>query len=175
NRMNENTNQFTDWGWSNTLRFVKALGSHNFDLLVGQEAGQSQNRYIQASMSNLLNSDLNSRYIQDALGDAKTKDVFSTGGKSALLSVFGKADYNFADKYVASFTVRRDGSSRLAPGHQWGTFPAFGLGWHITNERFLSGNRFLNDVMLRYGNGRTGNQLIPSGRIVSQFGGAQCD
>jgi TonB-linked SusC/RagA family outer membrane protein len=173
NGINENNNQFLDWTWSNTGRFVKALGSHNFDVLVGQEVHQTQNRYIEASIGNLLNTNLDSRYIQDALGDAKTKNVFSTGAKSALLSVFGKADYNFADKYIASVTVRRDGSSRLAPGHQWGTFPAFGLGWHVSNERFLSGNRYLSDVMLRYGVGRTGNQLIPSGRIVSLFGGAR--
>jgi len=169
--IDENQNQFLDWTWSNTARFVKALGSHNFDILLGQEANQGQNRFLTGHLGNLLNNALDARYINDALGDATTKNVSSTGGKSALLSLFAKADYNFADKYIASFTVRRDGSSRLAPGHQWGTFPAFGLGWHISNERFLSGNRFLNDVMLRYGMGVTGNQLIPSGRIVSQFGG----
>jgi TonB-linked SusC/RagA family outer membrane protein len=92
-----------------------------------------------------------------------------------LLSLFGKADYNYADKYVASFTVRRDGSSRLAPGHQWGTFPAFGLGWRVTKEGFLENNRFVNDLMIRYGYGITGNQLIPAGRIVAQFGGSQGD
>ena len=173
NAINENNNQFLDWTWSNTARFVKAMGSHNFDFLVGQEANQTQNRYIEGSIGNLLNTDIDSRYIQSALGDAGTKQVLSRGGKSALLSLFGKADYNFADKYIASFTVRRDGSSRLAPGHQWGTFPAFGLGWHISNEGFLNGNRFLNDVMLRYGIGVTGNQLIPSGRITPQFGGEQ--
>ena len=165
NSINENNNQFVDWTWSNTARFVKALGSHNFDFLLGQEANQSTNRYIQGSIGNLLNTGIDSRYIQNALGDPTTKDVFSSGGKSALLSVFGKADYNYAEKYVASFTVRRDGSSRLAPGHQWGTFPAFGLGWRLTNEPFLSGNRFFSDVMLRYGVGVTGNQLIPSGRV----------
>ena len=83
-------------------------------------------------MASLLNSSLDSRYIQDALGDPSTKNVFSTGGKSALLSAFGKIGYNFADKYVASYTLRRDGSSNLAPGHRWGTFPAVGLGWHIS-------------------------------------------
>ncbi len=169
--IDESQNQFLDWTWSNTARFVKALGSHNFDILLGQEANQSQSRYITGHLGNLLNNNLDARYINDALGDATTKNVSSTGGKAALLSLFAKADYNFADKYIASFTVRRDGSSRLAPGHQWGSFPAFGLGWHISNEGFLSGNRFLNDVMLRYGVGVTGNQLIPSGRIVSQFGG----
>ena len=64
---------------------------------------------------------------------------------------FGKADYNFADKYVASFTVRRDGSSRLGPDHRWGTFPAFGLGWRITKESFLANNKIFSDVMLRVG------------------------
>src|SRR4029079_2193264 len=93
----------------------------------------------------------------------------------ALASFFGKADYNYADKYVASFTVRRDGSSRLAPGHQWGTFPAAGLGWRISNEGFLANNNIFNDVMLRFGWGVTGNQLIPPGRIISVFGGDRGD
>ena len=122
-------------------------------------------------MANLINTDLSSRYIDPALGDYTTKIVNSSGGKSAILSMFGKADWNYADRYVASFTLRRDGSSRLAPGHQWGTFPAFGLGWRITNEPFLSHNGVFSDVMLRYGWGITGNQQIPSGRIVSTFGG----
>ena len=171
NAINENTNQFIDWTWSNTARFVKALGSHNFDILIGQEANQNQSRYLQGSIGNLLNTNINSRYINPAIGDPGTKNDSSGGAKSALLSLFGKVDYNFADKYVASFTLRRDGSSRLAPGHRWGTFPAFGLGWRITNEPFFKNNRFVNDLMLRFGVGVTGNQLIPSGRISSQFGG----
>ena len=113
-------------------------------------------------MGNLLNTGVDSRYIQDALGDASTKNVLSRGGQSALLSLFGKADYNFADTYIASVTLRRDGSSRMAPGHQWGTFPAFGLGWRVSKMGFLSGNHLLSDLLLRYGFGVTGNQLIPA-------------
>ncbi|MGI9077570.1 MAG: SusC/RagA family TonB-linked outer membrane protein, partial [Gemmatimonadaceae bacterium] len=116
-------------------------------------------------MANLLNTDLESRYLQDALGDASTKDVFSTGGRSALLSVFGKADYNFADRYIATVTLRQDGSSRLGRSHRWGTFPAFGLGWRMSKEPFLAGNRTFSDVMLRFGWGVTGNHAIPPGRI----------
>lgn len=175
NSINENSNNSTDWGWSNTLTWVKAMRQHRFNVLLGQEASGTNNRFITASMSNLLNTDINSRYIQDPLGDASTKNVFSSGGKSALASFFGKADYNYADKYVASFTVRRDGSSRLAPGHQWGTFPAAGLGWRISNEGFLANNNVFNDVMLRFGWGVTGNQLIPPGRILSVFGGDRGD
>ena len=145
------------------------------DLLVGQEAGAGNNRYLDGTINNLLSTDINSRYIQDPLADPKTKNVSSSGGRNALLSFFGKADFNFADKYVASFTLRKDGSSNLGPDHRWGTFPAFGLGWSITNEPFLANNRIFSDVMLRYGWGVTGNQNIPSGRIVSQFGGDRGD
>lgn len=175
NSINEQTNQFTEYGWSNTLRYAKALGSSNFNVLLGQEAGASNSRFIGASIANLLNVDPNSRYIQDALGDASTKNVFSSGGKSAILSFFGKADWNYSERYVASVTLRRDGSSRLSPGNQWGTFPAVGLGWRITNEPFLSHSKIFSDVMLRYGWGITGNQSIPSGRIVSTFGGNRGD
>lgn len=173
NSAGENRNDFNDWTWTNTLRYVKAISRHNFDLLIGQEANKGNNRYIEASIGGLVNTSTNSRYIQDALGT--TKNVYTTGGQNSLLSVFGKADYNFADKYVASFTLRRDGSSRLAPGHQWGTFPAAGLGWRISNEPFLANNKIFSDVMLRYGWGITGNQFIPSGRIVAQFGGSRGD
>jgi TonB-linked SusC/RagA family outer membrane protein len=175
NGVNENTNQFTDWSWSNTARWGQTFANHNVSVLLGQEIGKNTNRYIAASMSNLINTDLNSRYLQDALGDASTKNVSSTGGESALLSFFGKADYNYENKYVASFTVRQDGSSNLSPDHRWGTFPAFGLGWRVSQEPFLKGNKALSDVMVRLGWGLTGNQSIPSGRIVSQFGGDRGD
>jgi TonB-linked SusC/RagA family outer membrane protein len=175
NSISESNSNFTNWTWSNTGRYDKKIGEHNFSVLAGEEANGSYTHRIDAGMSNLLNNDINSRYIQDALGDAASKTVSSGGGRSALLSLFGKADYNYADKYVASVTLRRDGSSRLAPGHQWGTFPAFGLGWRLSKEGFLQGNHTFNDVMLRYGYGVTGNQLIPAGRIVALFGGSQGD
>ncbi|MDP9178751.1 MAG: SusC/RagA family TonB-linked outer membrane protein [Gemmatimonadota bacterium] len=175
NSINENSNNFTDWTLSNTLRYDRKGSRHNLALLLGQAAGSNNNRFITAGMSNLISTDVNSRYLQDALGEAASKNVTSTGGKSSILSFFGKADYNFADKYVASFTLRQDGSSNLGPSNRWGTFPAFGLGWRLSNEPFMEGNRVFSDVMLRFGWGITGNQSIPAGRIVSQFGGSRGD
>jgi len=175
NSLNENSNTFTDWTWSNTAKYDKKFGDHGFALLLGQEANGSNSRQLNGSIASLLDVGVDSRFIQDALGDAASKNVASTGSKSALLSLFGKLDYNYEDKYVASVTLRRDGSSRLAPGHQWGTFPAFGLGWRVSNEGFFKNNKVVSDLMLRYGFGVTGNQLIPPGRIVAVFGGAQGD
>ncbi|MFN2567302.1 MAG: SusC/RagA family TonB-linked outer membrane protein [Gemmatimonadaceae bacterium] len=171
--INENSTRFTEWTWTNTLRYNRRFSQHNFDVLLGQEANENTSRFITASMANLLSSDPNARYIQDALGDAATKNVTSTGGQSTLMSFFGKVDYNFADRYMLSATVRQDGSSRLGPNNRWGTFPAFGVGWRLSKEPFMEGNRLFSDVMLRFGWGLTGNQLIPAGRIVSQFGGTR--
>lgn len=175
NSVFENSSTYADWTWSNTMQVDRKFSSHNVSVLLGQEAFESNNRFLNAGMSNLLSTEVASRYLQDALGDAATKTVSSTGGRSALLSFFGKMDYNFQEKYVASFTVRQDGSSNLAPTHRWGTFPAVGLGWRMSKESFMAGNKIFSDVMLRYGWGITGNQQIPSGRIVAQFGGSRGD
>ena len=175
NSFNEQQTNNFDWTWSNTARYNKSLGQHTINLLAGQEANHSQYRRFFGSESAFRSTDPNNLYLQAALGDASTLSVNSNGSQSALLSYFGKADYNFQDKYVASATVRRDGSSRLGPDHRWGTFPAFGLGWRITKESFLENNKILSDAMLRFGYGVTGNQQIPSGRIFAQYGGDRGD
>jgi TonB-linked SusC/RagA family outer membrane protein len=175
NSINEQDRSSTDWDWSNTLNYARSFGQHNLTVLAGQAVSQNTNRFLTASINNLLNTAPDTRYIQDALGAAATKNVSSEGGLSRLLSFFGKADYNFAEKYYASVTVRRDGSSNLGPNNQWGTFPAFNVGWRLSQEPFLAHNTFFSNVMLRFGWGKTGNQFIPSGRIVSQFGGSLGD
>lgn len=167
----ENNRNFTDYTWSNTARYSRSGDRHNVSLLLGQEINRSNFRFLQGGVNNLVSNNINSQYIQPALGTLSTP--FSNGGRSALLSFFGKADYTFNDRYVASVTVRRDGSSNLGPGNQWGTFPAVGLAWKASREAFLQNNRVISDLQFRVGYGVTGNQQIPSGRIVSQFGGDQ--
>jgi TonB-linked SusC/RagA family outer membrane protein len=171
NSIYENQAQGNDWTWSNTATYAVTYGQSTLNLLGGGEANHSTYRRMDGSLANILNPAVDSRFIQDALGDASTKNITSSGDQSALLSVFGKADYNFADRYIVSATVRRDGSSRLGPANRWGTFPAFGLGWHISNESFLQNNPYITDANIRYGWGVTGNQQITPGRIVSQYGG----
>ena len=175
NAINENQNRFIGYTWTNTLRYTRETDRHNVSFLVGHETNSGTNRYLEGSLNNLLTTNVDARYIQDALGDAATKNVLSNGYKTALLSFFGKADYTFDNKYVASFTVRRDGSSNLGPDTRWGTFPAAGLAWRVSEEPFLKNNRFFTDAQLRVGYGVTGNQQIPAGRIVSQFGGSRGD
>ncbi len=76
-----------------------------------------------------------------------------------LVSFFGRANFVFADKYLLTATVRRDGTSRFSKEHRWGTFPAFALGWKILEEDFMEGARgFMNELKIRGGYGVTGQQ-----------------
>src|SRR5690606_39449694 len=70
---------------------------------------------------------------------------------SGLMSVMGRVMYSYDNKYMISATVRSDGSSRLAKGHQWHTYPAVSAGWNISNESFMENNTFINNLKLRVG------------------------
>ena len=173
--INENYNLFTEWTWSNTLNFTRVTGAHNLAVLLGQEANKNVSRFEAGNCANLLNTSVPTRYIRDDLCDPGTKNVTSSGAEAALLSFFGKADYNYGERYFASVTVRRDGSSRFSPDNRWATFPAIGLGWRLSRESFMADRGPFSNIMLRFGWGTTGNQQIPSGRIVSQYGGDRGD
>src|SRR5690606_18588222 len=115
NSINESTNYFTAFTLTNTLNFQRRfLDRHSVTVLLGQEAIQERSRSLGGSIADLVSIDENARYIQNALGNPDTRSVSSSGSVSALLSWFGKIDYNYADRYYLSGTLRRDGSSRLA-------------------------------------------------------------
>lgn len=105
------------------------------------------------------------------------------GGKSydALASYFGRATYNYDERYLLTATFRSDGSSKFASGNRWGYFPAFSLGWRISEEEFFKNVGFISNMKLTGGWGSLGNQNVPglqylalisSGRRYS-FGGNQ--
>jgi TonB-linked SusC/RagA family outer membrane protein len=171
-RLTENYFQGTTWTWTNTLNYTKTFNNvHNLGVLAGYEAIKNRNNFMEGRISNFVSTDINAWYINAALADPGTQNVFSNGGFSSLQSIFGKVDYSYNDKYILSGTVRRDGSSRFGPNNRYGVFPALSAGWRISNESFLAGASWLDDLKIRAGWGITGNQDIPNGRVVDQYGG----
>jgi len=171
--MNENYNTSMEWTWTNTINFNKTFGNgHNVGALAGYEAIDYKRNWMNASMAGYVTTDPNAWYIQDALGDAGTKNVNSYGTINSLASLFGKLDYNYANRYYVSGTIRRDGSSKFGSENRYGVFPAFSVGWRMSEEGFLSNLDWMNDLRLRGGWGVTGNQNIPGGRTANQYGGA---
>src|SRR2546430_2665160 len=175
NSIVENDNRSTTWTFTNTLTYARTMERHTLSVLLGQEANSSSGRFITGGISGLYNDDPANRYIQDGLGSASSKTVNTTGFFDRLLSFFGKADYNYGEKYYASVTLRRDGSSKFGTDNRWGTFPAFNVGWRASRESFFPQDGFFSNAMLRFGWGITGNQRIPGGRIVSALGGGTGD
>lgn len=95
------------------------------------------------------------------LGAASTiTGVNSYRSENMMASVFGRVNYSFADKYLLTATVRRDGSSRFGSDNQWGTFPSAAFAWKVINESFMQDQTFFNDLKFRLGYGRTGNERI---------------
>ena len=80
---------------------------------------------------------------------------------SSLVSFYGRATYNYKDRYLATVTMRGDGSSRFAPGHRWGFFPSAALAWRISEESFVKDNvKWISNLKLRASAGMLGNQEI---------------
>jgi TonB-linked SusC/RagA family outer membrane protein len=96
-------------------------------------------------------------YLANSVTAVNGSNFFNEQG---LVSFMGRANYAYDNRYLVTATVRRDGSSVLAPGHQYFTYPAFGLGWNITNEKFMSSQSLFNNLKLRGGWGITGNQGV---------------
>lgn len=169
NGFTENAFDGTTWTWSNTLNYTTTLKSvHNITGIAGYEAIKSQGNFIQASINNFVTTDINAWYVQNALADPGTNNSFSNGGFSSLQSIFGKLDYNYANKYYVSGTIRRDGSSRFGENNRYGVFPAFSAAWRVSEDLNLP---WLDNLKIRAGWGVTGNQDIPAGRVFDQFGG----
>ncbi len=157
-RLNSYANYGGNWVLSNTLQYQFDLNKSNFDILIGQEMIKYRFEEISAGRDGYLLE--NDNYMYLSVGDGNLRNAGSAT-TYALSSFFGKINYNFDNKYLASVTLRRDGSSRFGSNHRWGTFPAFSLGWRITEEPFFENARNLvSDLKLRYGWGKTGNQEI---------------
>jgi TonB-linked SusC/RagA family outer membrane protein len=153
--------------FQNTLNYSKTLERHSINVLLGEEEVNNGFQNFSGSRQGLALETIDYAYL-----DAGSTNVNNggSGGGYALLSFFGKAQYTFDNKYLASFTMRRDGSSRFGRNNRYGTFPAFSVGWRISQETFIRENiPFISDIKLRYGWGRAGNQEISNTAVFGIY------
>jgi len=149
---------YMKWTWSNTATYEFKINKHRMDLLAGTELNKQTDISFSSKKEDFEIEDPD--YMWPSAG---TGEAFSTGSSTgyALMSFFGKANYVYNDKYLASVTLRRDGSSRFGKENRFGTFPALSAGWRISQEKFMDGlNNVISDLKLRAAWGQTGNQEI---------------
>lgn len=154
---NENFIRNDSWIWTNQLNFKKSFGDHDIQALVGTEAQRNGGRQIiGASQGFFIYS--YQPYINLSNGGVQNLSDSRVFTQDKALSYFAKADYAFKGKYLLSATVRRDGSSKFLGDLRWGTFPAFSLGWRISDENFMKTIKWVNDFKLRGSWGKMGNE-----------------
>jgi TonB-linked SusC/RagA family outer membrane protein len=151
-----NNNWYT-WQWENFANYRRSFGEHDFTLLAGISAIKTHEYHMGGSYSGLFKEDDRFSYA-DYVPDNVDR-IGSNAYDYTLASYFGRLSYSFQDRYLLNASVRRDGSSKLAPGYQWKTYPAVSAGWVISNEPFFQGGfaQKFNYLKLRGSWGQNGN------------------
>ncbi|WP_460638218.1 SusC/RagA family TonB-linked outer membrane protein [Larkinella harenae] len=154
---NEGSGYVFRWTFTNTANYKKKFGLHGLDLLVGQEAlNDGAGRNMSGNGLNPFSIDPD--YITLTTTSASGRIVNSNYFKGVnFYSVFGRAVYNYNDKYIVTGVVRRDGSSRFGANNRYGVFPAFSAAWRVSSEDFMKSITWITDLKVRGGYGTMGN------------------
>lgn len=148
---------WTKWMWNAIATYNKEIGQHRFDLMAGMELNRQDDIYFSGYKEGF--AVLKPDYMWPDVGTTGAQ-AYGGGSGYSLVSFFGKANYNYSDKYMASFTIRRDGSSRFGKNNRYATFPSVSAGWRINQENFLKKASWIDDLKIRASWGQTGNQEI---------------
>ena len=159
---------------SNTLNYdfsnVIRNEDHTLNILVGEELTYTKSTLLSSMIENFpvfYDSEMAWNFLSSGTA-LYTNNYVSPD--DALLSFFGRANYDYKHRYSIGATVRADGSSKFAKGHQWGIFPSAAVSWTISNEPFMSGSKaWLEQLKLRYSFGTAGNNNIPSGQLMKEY------
>lgn len=147
------------WSWRNILTYNgKIAEKHNLNVMAGQEMSQSYWENMSTKNSGYLSNLVTDLRGGETTGANVNIDGYQDGFK--LFSYFGRALYNFDDRYLLTATLRCDGSNKFAEGHRYGWFPSAALAWRVSQENFLKDNKVINNLKLRLGWGATGNQNV---------------
>jgi TonB-linked SusC/RagA family outer membrane protein len=141
--------------WDNVANYVHQFNQHHLDVMIGSSWTDSK-----WTQSYIRGTNYRDNTIQ-TLNAANKIDWSSTGTNASawgIMSWFGRVAYNYADRYLITANMRADGSSKLHPDYRWGVFPSFSAAWRLSEENFMKGVDWLNDLKIRGGWGQTGNQ-----------------
>ncbi|PIF63241.1 TonB-linked SusC/RagA family outer membrane protein [Flavobacterium sp. 11] len=159
-----------------TLNFnTDFLGKHHIDAMVGTEYYDTYSNGLSASGSGAPSDDFMDLQYTSSDKDKRIIDSYHT--RQRILSFFSRVTYDYYEKYLVTFTVRRDGYSKLL-NNRWGNFPGVSVGWNLHKENFLSDSKIVNTLKLRASYGQNGNvsdNLIGPYQLQGSYGGGKYD
>ncbi|WP_207533991.1 SusC/RagA family TonB-linked outer membrane protein [Desertivirga arenae] len=155
-----NNSLMTDWTVENLLTYDKTFGKHQLNVVGLYSAQENTFNRSDISVADLAAEHFQYYNLGQALGNITINPDNQGRQVWGLLSYMGRVMYNFDNRYMLSAALRSDGSSRLAPGHKWHTYPAVSAGWNIGQEAFMQDFTALSSLKLRAGYGVTSNQAV---------------
>lgn len=145
------------WNYSNTITYENTFNQdHKFDILVGQEQNYLLTKFNRITATGFPEETLG----LDNLSEAATFVAESNNEDERMVSFFTRANYNYKSKYLASASLRADGSSKFGPNNKFGYFPAASFAWRIIEENFMKNQNVVSDLKLRFSIGTSGNNRI---------------
>jgi TonB-dependent starch-binding outer membrane protein SusC len=145
---------------ANTLTYTLRKSIHSMNFMVGQEMNNTS--FSSQDMTCIkfpLTISPERMFANFAKGEVLNQST-NVSADVRMLSWFGRANYSFMDKYIANITLRADGSTKFAPGKQWGFFPAASVAWRLSEEKFMEKLPFITDLKLRVSYGEAGNNRM---------------
>lgn len=165
NSIQKSTGSFVQF--KNYLTYSGSFGKHSFTAMLGQECWKSKWDNARTEAQDLPTNSIHN----PSLGDPSTFKISNGFGTSAMASFFTRETYNFDDRYLLTYTFRRDGSSNFGPDNRWGSFHSVAGAWRFSNEEFVRKvtGKWLSNGKLRLGWGQTGNSNIGGGKWSSDM------
>ena len=168
NQAKRTMENWVDWNWTNTLTYMKSFQQkHTLNVMAGYTMERFQDYYLQGYRYDIPSNVETLRFVS-----AGTADDYANGYNSytSLISYLGRVMYNYAEKYYLTASIRVDGSSKFAKGNKYATFPAISAAWRISGEEFMKKQNIIDDLKLRLGWGKVGNQNIDNSAYLSSIG-----
>lgn len=169
-----NRQQALNWNLENTVSYGKQFGKHDFSILLGQGAYSDNNSsglsvtYFNLPVNTFKEASMNYSTASDNIQASGYEGITHT-----VSSLFGRISYNFAEKYLFTGILRRDGSSRFGSNNKFGYFPSASVGWVVTQEDFFPMNFPVDFLKIRASYGITGNDVLGNFRYISTVGGGR--
>ena len=167
NKLTQSTSKNQDWVWTNTAQYNIDIDKHSLMALAGVESKKYHNESFFGYGTGLEIEDPNYLYLGNV---SANKNVGAAASNYSMISGFGKINYTFDEKYLVSFTIRRDASSRLSSAHNYDWFPSVSAGWRLSQEKFMEQTAdWLSNLKIRGSWGINGNDLIDNEAFYAKY------
>ncbi len=158
-------NEWLDWNWTNTVNYMRTFNDkHNLNLMAGFTAERFAEFWVKGARDDTPN---NSENLQEVHAGRLKQQADGNTIFSTLLSYIGRVMYNYDGRYYLTASLRADGSSKFPEGNKYAVFPSVSTAWRLTSEEFMQDQDIFNNLKIRAGWGRVGNQNIDNSAYLT--------